>query len=150
MEQIITFPSKAESLQSVEILVDELCEKFKISEDFYGNILIALTEGVNNAIHHGNKSNPSKEVKLVASELDGVLSFTISDEGPGFDYEHLPDPTDPKNIEKPHGRGVFLMKNLADSIEFADDGSTVRLDFDINEDLLVEASNEPENGTKGN
>jgi serine/threonine-protein kinase RsbW len=150
MEQTITFPSKAESLQKVEILVDELCEKYKVNEDFYGNILIALTEGVNNAIHHGNKSNPSKEVKLVASENEGVLSFVISDDGPGFDYNNLPDPTDPKNIEKPHGRGVFLMKNLADNIEFFDDGSTVRLDFDINDDLLLEAASNENDGNTNN
>jgi serine/threonine-protein kinase RsbW len=105
---------------------------------------------VNNAIHHGNKSNPSKEVKLVASENEGVLSFVISDDGPGFDYNNLPDPTDPKNIEKPHGRGVFLMKNLADNIEFFDDGSTVRLDFDINDDLLLEAASNENDGNTNN
>ncbi|MFZ9847489.1 MAG: ATP-binding protein, partial [Flavobacteriales bacterium] len=53
------------------------------------------------------------------------------DEGPGFDYDNLPDPTDPQNIEKPHGRGVFLMKNLSDKIDFIDGGSTVKIEFNV-------------------
>ena len=59
MEHQLSFPSKAENLNQVEILINDLCEKFEVSEDYYGNILIALTEAVNNAIHHGNKSNPN-------------------------------------------------------------------------------------------
>ena len=59
------------------------------------------------------------------------MFFTIQDEGPGFDFDNLPDPTDPQNIEKPHGRGVFLMKNLSDKIEFFDGGSTVKIEFNI-------------------
>ena len=51
------------------------------------------------------------------------------DEGPGFDYENLPDPTAPENIERPNGRGVFLMRNLADECGFEDDGRIVELKF---------------------
>jgi serine/threonine-protein kinase RsbW len=55
----------------------------------------------------------------------------IEDEGPGFDYNNLPDPTAPENIEKPHGRGVFLMRKLADQCEFQDDGRIVIMDFTV-------------------
>jgi len=129
MEQKISFLSKAENLNLVEKLIDDVCEKNSVNEDYYGNILIAVTEAVNNAIHHGNRSNPEKMVSVAFSTSDNRLLFSIQDEGPGFDYDHLPDPTDPKNIEKPHGRGVFLMRNLADEIEFADGGSTVTMKF---------------------
>ena len=129
MEQKLSFPSKAENLNLVEKLIDDVCEKNSVNEDYYGNILIAVTEAVNNAIHHGNKSNPDKKVNVSYDSTDDRLLFAVQDEGPGFDYENLPDPTDPQNIEKPHGRGVFLMRNLSDEIEFSDGGSTVIMKF---------------------
>ena len=131
MEQRLSFSSKAENLNLIEKMIDDVCEKNKVNEDYYGNILIAVTEAVNNAIHHGNRSNPDKQVNVTYDSSDSSLFFTIQDEGPGFDYDNLPDPTDPQNIEKPHGRGVFLMKNLSDKIEFFDGGSIVKIYFNI-------------------
>src|ERR1017187_5168952 len=127
--KVMTISSKTENIVMVEGLINEICEKFKISEDYYGNILVALTEAVNNAIQHGNKNNPSKHIDITFKIRPDHISFTIKDEGPGFDFSHLPDPTAPENIEKLNGRGVFLMKNLADKVEFEDNGSTVKLDF---------------------
>lgn len=125
----ITITSKTENIVVVENMINEICEKFKISEDHYGNILVALTEAVNNAILHGNKNNPAKHIDISFSIRPDHISFTIKDEGPGFNYDSLPDPTAPENIENPNGRGVFLMKNLADKVEFEDKGATVKLDF---------------------
>ena len=129
-EKVLTFSSTTANIAIVENLVDELCETHSIKEDFYGNILIALTEAVNNAIVHGNKLDEDKQVRVAVSYSGEVLKFTIQDEGPGFDYDNLPDPTAPENIEKPNGRGVFLMKNLADRCEFLEDGTIVALEFD--------------------
>ena len=88
-----------------------------------------MTEGVNNAIVHGNKLDPEKSVAVACSIDEKNLVFRITDEGPGFDYDNLPDPTAPENIEKPHGRGVFLMRHLADECAFEDDGRIVELTF---------------------
>lgn len=123
--------SKSENISLVEQLVDEVCEENSVNEDYYGNILIAITEAVNNAIVHGNKNNPEKKIKIQVESADPNITFQISDEGPGFDFEHLPDPTDPKNIDKPGGRGVFLMRHLADEVEFFEKGQTVELSFKI-------------------
>ncbi len=127
----IEFNSKAENINIAEKLIDDLCEKHSVSENHYGNILIAITEAVNNAIHHGNKLDPEKKVTLGYSVKGDKLSFVVSDEGPGFDFENLPDPTEPENIEKPHGRGVFLMKALADEVEFDQNGAEVEMSFDL-------------------
>lgn len=129
-EKVISFTSNTENIAIVEKLVDEVCETYKIKEDFYGNILISLTEAVNNAIVHGNKLDPNKNVSVSFSADQSILRFIITDEGPGFDYDNLPDPTAPENIEKPNGRGVFLMKNLADNCSFKDDGRIVEMEFD--------------------
>jgi len=124
--------SKTENLTLVEKMVDSICSQYKISEDHYGNILIALTEAVNNAIYHGNKSDSNKMVEIAfkAKGTDNI-TFIVKDEGTGFKYNELPDPTDPKNIEQPNGRGVFLMRNLADKVEFFDEGKTVAISFNL-------------------
>ncbi|HMU12598.1 MAG: ATP-binding protein [Bacteroidetes bacterium] len=127
----IDFPAKAENIALAEKLIDEACQKHGVHESHYGNILIALTEAVNNAIHHGNRLDPSKSVGLGYQVKGDKIVFVVSDEGPGFDFQHLPDPTDPQNIEKPHGRGVFLMRALADSVEFSDNGATVAMAFGL-------------------
>ena len=128
-QRFISFPSKTENISIAERMVDDVCEAYSIKEDFYGNILISLTEAVNNAMVHGNRLDPEKEVKVTCIVERPFLRFQIEDEGPGFDYDNLPDPTAPENIEKPNGRGVFLMRNLADNCEFLDDGRIVQIEF---------------------
>ena len=125
----LRFDSKPENIAVVERLIDQLSEQHSIIPEHYGNVLIAMTEGVNNAIVHGNKLDPEKSVTVVCAVDDKNLVFRISDEGPGFDFDNLPDPTAPENIEKPHGRGVFLMRHLADECAFEDDGRIVELTF---------------------
>jgi serine/threonine-protein kinase RsbW len=129
--QKLDFSSEAVNIHLVEKLIDNVCDEFKVHEDHYGNILIALTEAVNNAIHHGNKLDPSKNISVSFQHLEEKLQFVVADEGEGFDYDNLPDPTDPANIEKPNGRGIFLMKNLADEISFEEEGRKVELSFRI-------------------
>jgi serine/threonine-protein kinase RsbW len=131
-EQRITFASKAENISIVEKLVNDICAAYHVSEDYYGNILVALTEAANNAIYHGNKSDESKQVEIEFSSSEDTLTFTIRDQGPGFNPDILPDPTNPENIEKPNGRGVFLMRHLADSVTFENEGRSVSLSFALN------------------
>jgi serine/threonine-protein kinase RsbW len=131
MERKISFPSKIESLRIVEKMIDELSAEFEINSDAYGNILIATLEAANNAILHGNKLDESKEVNVEMSIEKNKLQIIVKDKGPGFDYENIPDPTAPENIENINGRGVFLMEKLSDEMEFRDNGSTVELGFKI-------------------
>ena len=129
--QKIKFPSEANNIRLVEKLVDEVCAEIGVNEEKYGNILIALTEAVNNAIHHGNLLNPKKLTTVQCKQINEKLTFLIKDEGVGFDYENLPDPTDPKNVEKPNGRGIYLMKHLSDEISFENNGSSIELSFEL-------------------
>ena len=129
--QKINFPSNANNVRLVEKLVDDVCAEIGVNEEKYGNILIALTEAVNNAIHHGNLLNPKKLTTVQCKQINEKLTFLIKDEGVGFDYENLPDPTDPKNVEKPDGRGIYLMKHLSDEISFENNGSSIELSFEL-------------------
>ncbi len=121
--------SQPESINIVEKLIEDLREEHNIHEDCFGNILVAVTEAVNNGIQHGNKYDPSKKVSITYEVEGDNLMFTVQDEGPGFDYYNLPDPTAPENLEKPTGRGIFLMKHLADQVIFSDNGKTVEMYF---------------------
>ncbi len=122
--------SRMEGITEVEALINALCEEFGVEETHYGEILIAMTEAVNNAIVHGNKLDSNKMVDVRVSVEGPVLEFRIADEGPGFDFENIPDPTSPENIEKPNGRGVFLMRQLADTCEFEELGRVAILRFE--------------------
>ena len=130
-KQSLNFDSRADNIVLAEKLVDDVCKKFSVDEDYYGNILIAVTEAVNNAINHGNRQNPEKKVHVNFIERGDRLSFSVQDEGEGFDHEALPDPTDPENLEKISGRGVFLMKHLADEVEFSENGTKVEMTFKV-------------------
>lgn len=128
----IDIPALSENIRMIESFIDNAKEKYKLNDDIYGNIMIAVTEAVNNAIRHGSHNDSSKNVSLSLSLEEGLIKFKIEDEGVGFDHEHLPDPTSPENIEKPGGRGIFLMKHLSDEVAFGEGGRVVELSFYIN------------------
>jgi serine/threonine-protein kinase RsbW len=132
MNQVkIQIPSLIENIRVVESFIDNSKEEFEFEDDIYGNIMVAVTETVNNAIRHGNKFDKDKNVYLTLQVEDNKLLFEVEDEGPGFDYESLPDPTAPENLENPGGRGIFLMRNLCDEVNFIDNGKKVQLVFNV-------------------
>lgn len=125
----VKLPTDYNSLVDVEALVSNVCEKLGVVEDAYGNVLIAVTEAVNNAIEHGNAMNKDLLVSVFVGDDDSSFCFNVMDEGKGFDYTNLPDPTSPENILKENGRGIFLMKNLADEVLFDAPGNSVNMYF---------------------
>jgi len=127
----IEINSKIENICSIEKLIDEFSEELKISSDLYGKILIACIEGVNNSIVHGNRLDENKTVKFEIRKSENSIIVRIADQGNGFDYNNVPDPTKPENIENISGRGVFLMKKLADQIDFYEDGTIIELLFNL-------------------
>ncbi len=131
MEREIKINSIPENLREVEKLIDEISVQYSLESDMYGKVLIASIEAVNNSIVHGNRSNPEKIVAIGVENNNEKLRILIQDEGPGFDYDHIPDPTAPENIENIHGRGVFLMNHLSDEVNFLDNGAGVEFIFNI-------------------
>ncbi|MCE2778240.1 MAG: ATP-binding protein [Algoriphagus sp.] len=125
----ISIPSLIENIQIIESFIDNAKEEFEINDDMYGNIMISVTECISNAIVHGNQSDSSKLVHLELQMEPGLLRCSIEDEGNGFDFNQLPDPTDPENLEKTGGRGIFLMKHLSDEVKFEDGGRKTVLSF---------------------
>jgi serine/threonine-protein kinase RsbW len=116
----------------IESFIDNAKDKYLLNDDIYGNIMIAVTEAVNNAIKHGNEGDRTKNVYLSLTLKESLIQFVIQDEGSGFDFDNLPDPTSPENLEKIGGRGIFLMKHLSDEVQFKEKGKIVQLSFYIN------------------
>jgi serine/threonine-protein kinase RsbW len=121
--------SDLSEMVKVEAIIDEVNDVGTLSDEKYPNLLIAVTEAFNNAVMHGNNFDVNKSVNIKVKAEDSGVVVRIQDNGDGFDYDNLPDPTDPINIEKFNGRGVFLMNNLADSVEFNKEGNEVTLKF---------------------
>lgn len=128
----ISIPSLIENIRIIESFIDNAREKFNINDDIYGNIMVSVTECVSNAIVHGNKGDKKKVVNIELRFLEDQIRFIIEDQGEGFDFQTLKDPTAPEHISKPGGRGVFIMKQLSDEVEFEDEGRTAILTFYMN------------------
>jgi len=127
----IELDSNPDNVKEIQPYVDLIVQKYQIKSDLYGNILITLTEAITNAIVHGNQADQSKKVFVNSRFGHNLISVQIIDEGEGFDYEDVPDPTDPMNILTLNGRGVFLMHQLSDSVEYSNNGSTVVIQFKL-------------------
>ena len=117
-EEILILSSDQSELEKVEILTNRISEKASLTEEKSDNLAIALTELVNNAILHGNKSQPDKKVFINVSYHENYVRISVKDEGNGFDPSKLADPRDPENLWKDSGRGIFLVRNLVDNVEF--------------------------------
>lgn len=123
--------SNIDNVALIENFIDSLCVDIDISEDDYGNIFVAIIEAVTNAIKHGNKNDATKYVFVDAVYDNGVLEIDIKDEGLGFDYNNLPDPTLPDNILKFSGRGIYLIRSLSDKLEFYEGGTLLKIFFNL-------------------
>lgn len=128
---MLKLSSNTRNIALVEAFIEQAVDQYKIGPDIYGNILITLTEAVNNAIIHGNSNDESKTVKIKLQRNDNYLAVSVSDEGGGFDYQDVPDPTAPENLLQVGGRGVFLMRQLSDGIHFHNNGATVEMRFNL-------------------
>ena len=127
----LQLPSKQESITLLENLIEEIADKHNVSEDVFANMMTCLSEAAINAIVHGNKLDPAKKV-IINSEIENRrIIWVVTDEGEGFDYNNLADPTAPENIENLTGRGVFIMKHLADQCIFNTKGNEVELHFKL-------------------
>lgn len=128
---MLQLPSSPHAIERLELFVQDLASKYPLSAEKYPNVLISLTEAVNNAICHGNQFDQNKYVNIALKDTSGGFAIRVSDEGIGFNPTKVPDPTTKDNISKLGGRGVFLIKELADTVNFLNEGRTVEMYFDL-------------------
>jgi len=116
-------------LEVIPEFIRESIEKIKhltIEEDIF-NIRLSLEEALVNAIKHGNRLNPNLSVEVNIETDDDRLTITVKDEGEGFDFNNVTDPTKGRNLKKFSGRGIFLIRNLMDKVDFFDCGRGIKM-----------------------
>lgn len=126
---LLIIPSNLNELGKVEKFSQKIARKATLTEEQSDNLAIVLTEIVNNAMIHGNKLISAKKVFVKASIFDDRLEVVIKDQGKGFEPTKISDPTNPENLWKEGGRGIFLVENLIDLIEFmpSDTGMGIKI-----------------------
>lgn len=132
-EKKLVITSDFDQIAVVEEFLEQLQAELEISSSAYANIIVSVTEAVNNGILHGNKCDMAKKVSIHARMLNEfILCVRVEDEGEGFDYNNVPDPTfDPDILLDEHGRGVFVMRHFADKMEYFGKGNVVEMQFHI-------------------
>lgn len=125
----LTLPSTFEAIEQLESFVKELQQWAQFNDDNFGRIMLTLSEAVTNAVVHGNKENPEKKVFIKAILKDRTLQISVKDQGEGFDPGDLSDPLKEENLLKEGGRGVYLIKQYADDMQFFENGTKIIMTF---------------------
>ncbi len=111
------------------VFADFMKRSWNIDNDSFKNIQGALSEALLNAVEHGNKWAEEKQIHIHARCLNDYFIISLHDEGDGFNYKKIANPTDAENRTQPGGRGIFLMNYLSDDVQFSDGGKRVKLLF---------------------
>src|ERR1044072_2622437 len=120
-------PSDLALMNGVLEYLQERVAKLGLIRPERSNLFIALDEAFVNAVKHGNKNDPSKLLKITAELSPKEASFTVEDEGEGFDIREIPNPCDPENLFRASGRGVLLIYNIMDEVEYNAQGNRVKM-----------------------
>jgi serine/threonine-protein kinase RsbW len=120
-------PSDLGLMNGVLEYLQERVAKLGLIRPERSNLFVALDEAFVNAVKHGNKNDPAKLVKITAELSPTEASFTVEDEGEGFDIREIPDPCDPANLFRTSGRGVLLIYNIMDEVEYNAQGNRVKM-----------------------
>lgn len=118
----LTLASTFEESEKVPEFVEKIQKESTLSDEITGNFMLLLSEAVSNAIDHGNKNDPTKKVDIAIKVDDKEINVSVQDEGEGFEPDRDKNPLSEENLLKPSGRGIFLLQELADHLEFEDEG----------------------------
>ncbi len=128
--KILVIKSEISELTKVQSLVNEVFVYYDIDQKYFNKVFLCFSEAVVNCIIHGNRHDRNKEVFINVDCITNLLDVKIVDEGDGFDINELPNPTIKENILKESGRGIFIIKSLAQFIEFNNRGNGIRFKID--------------------
>jgi serine/threonine-protein kinase RsbW len=127
--KILLIQSEISELKKVERFIHDVIEEYNLNKKYFNKIYLCVSEAVINSIKHGNKNNKQKKVSIGIDCKNHVLELRIEDEGDGFEIKNIQDPTRYENIKNESGRGIFIIKNMSDKLEFNKKGN--RIQFNI-------------------
>jgi serine/threonine-protein kinase RsbW len=130
----LTIASNPRNIAKIEKFLEKIALRIPLDDIQMNKLMVSLTEAVNNAITHGNKSNPKKKVTVMCEAVPGWLLIIINDQGRGFRLDEVANPLKKENLLRESGRGIFLMRTLMDKVEFENikGGYQVRLWLALN------------------
>lgn len=131
MRRDLVISSELENIEKVSLLLEQVFAEACLDKSLFNKVLLGLSEAVNNSIIHGNRLNPKKNVAISICLTGELVVVEIQDEGSGFCYEDVPNPTISENLRKERGRGIFLIRNMADEIAYFDGGRCVEIKYKI-------------------
>lgn len=127
----LIIPSLFKEAQQIEPYLQELQEQAGFNDEDLARIMLTLSEAVTNAIVHGNKEDPKKEVVISSCLDDNILSISVKDEGDGFNPADLPSPLKEENLLNEGGRGVYLIRQYTDGLSFSENGTRLVMEFEL-------------------
>jgi len=127
----IDISSDPMEMGQVEDFIKEIFVRYSISMEIYFKVMVCVNEAVTNSIMHGNKYNNNKLVKIQSYSCHKYLYFRIIDQGEGFDFHCLPDPTDIENLKKETGRGIYIIRTISDETAFREKGNIIEFKIDL-------------------
>jgi serine/threonine-protein kinase RsbW len=128
----IKISSVSKNLDQVELFLENIFEKLGIRKELFYRVLLCVNEAVINSISHGNRFDQNKIVIVQSFFCKKYLYFRIIDEGEGFDFNGLADPTNSENILKENGRGIYIIKHISDEIIFREKGNIIEFKIKLN------------------
>jgi len=128
---ILTIESDKKELVKVEAFLRNIFENKQLPEDSFNKVLLCISEAVINSIEHGNRNTKGKKVYVVVDCQDNDLIVEVKDEGEGFDFDRIPDPTTDENIRKERGRGIFIIRSVSNNLIFKDKGKCVEFKIEL-------------------
>lgn len=133
MQHDLVISSDLANINKVRYFLDQIFDESGLDRSYFNRVLLGLSEAVNNSIVHGNKMNENKLVHIHIFFSDRHLSIQVMDEGNGFEIDCINDPTCIENIKKERGRGIFLIRQVADDIRYYDGGRKVMIKYNLEE-----------------
>ena len=130
----LVLASRFDSIEVAERVLLDLCGRAGLGGDHDYWLVTALREALANAIRHGNGQDPARHVRVAYVVENSTVTITVEDEGEGFDPKDIPDPTDPENLLRPNGRGIFYMRQFMNRVDFSpapEGGTAVRMVRDL-------------------
>lgn len=128
---MLVISSSLNNLEKVRMFLEEVYQESNLSRSTFNRVFLGLSEALTNSIVHGNKFNVSKAISIEVNYLNEELFIEITDEGEGFLMECLKDPTCSANLKKESGRGIFLIRQFADELNYFEGGRKVRIKYKL-------------------
>jgi serine/threonine-protein kinase RsbW len=131
LERELIIASELNEVNKLRLFLDQIFIDTNLNQGYFNRVLLGLSEAVSNSIIHGNKNDSTKKVFINFLYVENKLVISVRDEGSGFSFDKVEDPTQPENLKKENGRGLFLIQQIADEVYFYDGGNEIQILYSL-------------------